>query len=368
MSKAIIYDPYLDTLGGGERYCLTVAETLLANGWQVDLCWSGSPQLIDTAQSRFGLKLDNLGIIPDVFGLTNYTHHSTFLSKYKLTKKYDLCFYLSNGSLPFLFSKKNILHTQVPFLLKQSFKNKLLNKIKSLFINQIVYNSKFTANFTPHYLDSKVNIVYPPVDVEAMDNHQSKQNIILSVGRFDNILNSKKQDLMINVFSKFINQNPNTDWKLILMGGSQQLETNNNYLLYLKNLAKNLPIEFIVNPNFDRLKQVYSISKIYWHAAGYGVDQNINPELCEHFGMTPVEAMASGLIPILVNKGGLSEIVTDNVNGYLWNTPEELLAKTQIIINTPIELNNMKQLTIESSKKFSKQVFATKILEIINNK
>jgi len=39
--RAAIYDPYLDTLGGGERYCLTVAEILLKNGWQVDLFWSG---------------------------------------------------------------------------------------------------------------------------------------------------------------------------------------------------------------------------------------------------------------------------------------------------------------------------------------
>ena len=30
--QAAIYDPYLDTLGGGERYCLTIAEILLKKG------------------------------------------------------------------------------------------------------------------------------------------------------------------------------------------------------------------------------------------------------------------------------------------------------------------------------------------------
>ncbi len=30
--KAAIYDPYLDTLGGGEKYALTVAETMLKMG------------------------------------------------------------------------------------------------------------------------------------------------------------------------------------------------------------------------------------------------------------------------------------------------------------------------------------------------
>lgn len=366
MPRALIYDPYLDTLGGGERYCLTVAEILLKQGWTVDICWSGDPQLISSAQSRFGLNLDKLNIIPDIFGLTNYAHHSSLLSKYKLTKQYDLCFYLSDGSIPFLFSKKNILHTQVPFISKRSFKDKVLNMVKTIFITKVVYNSKFTATFSPQYLSSKASIIYPPVDVTALGTLQEpKQNIILSVGRFDNLLNSKKQDLLVQVFSQFISQNPNTNWKLVLMGGSLQSETNNTYLLYLRNLAKNLPIEFIVNPNFDKLKQVYAISRIYWHAAGYGVNQTTHPELCEHFGMTPVEAMAAGLVPILVNKGGLPEIVSDGVNGYLWETPAQLLAKTQLIISTPLEFQQMQKLSTESSQKFSKQVFETKILEII---
>lgn len=385
MPKAAIYDPYLDTLGGGERYCLTVAEILLNQGWQVDLFWSGSSDLINQAIKRFDLKLSKLNIVPDIFGLkttdidtlegqpvekfiSHKSIHNSLLNKYRITKQYDFCFYLSDGSIPFLFSKNNIFHTQVPFTFKQSFKQQLLSKIKSIFINLVVYNSQFTASFTPKNMLSKTTIIYPPVDIDKMDPSANKQNIILSVGRFDNILNSKKQDVLIDVFSKFIKQNPNTDWKLILMGGSLQSEQNNHYLLHLKNIAQNLPIEFIINPDFTKLKQIYSISKIYWHAAGYGVDESKNPELCEHFGMTPVEAMASGLIPILVNKGGLPEIVTDGVNGYLWDEPSDLLAKTQLIISTPKELETMKLKSIESAKQFSKSNFENKILQIINSK
>jgi len=384
MPKAAIYDPYLDTLGGGERYCLTVAEVLLSNGWQVDLFWSGDPKLVDLAQTRFGLKLDGLNIVPDIFGITNnkidttegqsitkfvshHSHHQSFFKKFTETRKYDLCFYLSDGSIPFLFSKKNIFHTQLPFTFKQNLKDRLLSILKSLFINRVVYNSAFTASLTPPNLLSKTTVVYPPVDVEAMDASQPKQNIILSVGRFDNILNSKKQDVLINVFSQFVAQNPNTDWKLVLMGGSLQAESNNHYLLHLKSLAQNLPVEFIINSDYTKLKKIYSISKIYWHAAGYGVDQNQHPELCEHFGMTPVEAMASGLVPILVNQGGLPEIITDGLDGYLWDEPSDLLAKTQLIINTPTEFSKMQQQAIKSSKKFSKSVFTAKMLEIINS-
>ena len=384
MPKAVIYDPYLDTLGGGERYCLTVAEILLEIGWQVDLFWSGSPKLINESIGRFGLNLANLNIVPDIFGLKTTDIDSiedqnpeNFVSKksinysiykkFQQTKKYDFCFFLNDGSIPFLFSKKNILHVQVPLINKVKIKERILNQIKFKTINKIICNSKFTAKSLPQHLSSKIEIIYPPVDIESMNPDVSKENIILSVGRFDNILNSKKQELLIQTFAKFINQNPNTDWRLILMGGSQQAIENNHYLMHLKNLSTNLAIEFIVNPNYEKLKQIYSVSKIYWHAAGYGVDEIHHPELCEHFGITPVEAMASGVVPILINKGGLPEIIKDNFSGYLWDEPEQLLGKTQLLIGAPSEWTNMSKNAVESSKQFSKAIFKDKIINLIKS-
>lgn len=383
MLKAGIYDPYLDTLGGGERYSLSVAEILLEQGWSVDLFWTGDKEIINQAMSRFSLKLKGINIIPDIFGLkttdidttqdqkvekfiSHKVHSKSIIDKYKQTSKYDFIFFLNDGSIPFLFSKNNVLHVQVPFANKLTNSQTILNFIKSKYINKIVCNSAFTASFIQQNLKSKVEIIYPPVDVESMQADQPKQNIILSVGRFDNILNSKKQELLIETFNKFINQNKNSTWKLILMGGSRQPEENNHYLIYLKNLANNLPIQFIVNPDFSQLKQIYSISKIYWHAAGYGVDEKIHPENCEHFGITPVEAMASGVVPILNNKGGLPEIIIDGVNGYLWDQPTELLAKTQLLTQTPVYFEKMQQEAIKYSKKFSKQIFKNKIINLLN--
>ena len=39
MGKAAIYNPYLDTLGGGERYTLSFAKVLADEGWVVDVEW-----------------------------------------------------------------------------------------------------------------------------------------------------------------------------------------------------------------------------------------------------------------------------------------------------------------------------------------
>ena len=37
--RAAIFNPYLDTLGGGERYSMAVAQALLLKGYTVNLEW-----------------------------------------------------------------------------------------------------------------------------------------------------------------------------------------------------------------------------------------------------------------------------------------------------------------------------------------
>jgi len=391
LKRAAIYDPYLDTLGGGERYCLTVAEVLLKNNYQVDLYWSGDKTLVQKAEDRFSLNLSDLNIVPDIYNLKpqnldlieeneNFSHSVSTLIKYQKinfkfknfyqkilnNRHYDVIFYLSDGSLPFLFGKKNLLHIQVPLVKLDNKINQIFNNIKNKFYSNIICNSQFTARFQKNYSKNKVLVLYPPVDIDKFDSHQPKENIILSVGRFDNILNAKKQDVLIDAFRSLIVREKIDNWKLVLMGGSLSDPKNNSYLKYLEKKALNLPIEFIVNPPFNILKEKYSQSKIYWHAAGFDVDENNHPENTEHFGITVVEAMASGLVPVVISKGGIPEIVDNGVNGFLWQTTDELISKTKNLIENPDTLKLMSQQSLLNCQQFSKSNFEKKLLSIIS--
>ena len=152
-------------------------------------------------------------------------------------------------------------------------------------------------------------------------------------------------------------------YRLVLAGGSLG---NRSHLSKLKESAKGFPIQFAINPDFNTLKNLYSKSKIYWHAAGYDVNEDQHPENVEHFGITVVEAMASGVVPVVVNKGGLKEIV-DSTNGFLWNHPGELIQFTQDLIQDAKTLKEKSQKSINRATSFSLSSFSSQLLKIIKD-
>lgn len=60
-----IYDPYLDDLGGGEKYMMTIAQCL-SKEHQVDVFWDNKQDL-DNLIYRFSLDLSKISLVPNIF-------------------------------------------------------------------------------------------------------------------------------------------------------------------------------------------------------------------------------------------------------------------------------------------------------------
>lgn len=342
--RAAIYSPYLDTLGGGERYLMGVARVLVNLGYKVDLEWKNKG-ILSKLESRFGLDLSGVNVVESV----------------KRGWGYDFCFWLSDGSVPFLLAKKNFIHFQVPF--KGVGGSSFLSKAKFSRIDKIVVNSLFTKKIIDE--EYKVNsvVVYPPVDVESFNSDSSKDKIILSVGRFSQLKQSKNQHILVEAFSSAY-EDEFLGWKLVLAGGSEV--GGEDYVEWLRSLSHDLPIEIIENPDFEKIRTLYSRASIFWSASGFGVDKKVNPEKVEHFGITVVEAMASGAVPIVFDAGGHKEIVDYGKNGFLWNNKEELIKFTRKVIDDKDLFLKMKNASIKKSADFSYKVFSDRIKSLIN--
>jgi len=347
--RAGFFDPYLDTVGGGERYVLTLAEYLLQKGWQVDLFWDDL-NIKEKLSSRLNFNLKRINF---------FNIKKNLLKKFIIYRNYDLLFWLSDGSIPFLFAKKNILHFQVPFHGVGG--GSFWNKIKLRKIRYIVCNSFFTKKFVDKEYGVDSLVIYPPVEVEKFKPGE-KENIILSVGRFSQLLQVKRQDVLIEVFKKMIDAGI-SGWKLILAGATDV--GGKEYFNQLKYQAKSYPVEFLENPKFEILQNVYGKAKIFWSASGFGIDEKKEPEKVEHFGITTVEAMAAGCIPLVVGKGGAKEIIEEGETGFFWDNKDQLIKTTLNLIKDPRLMKNLFQNVVKSSKKFSKERFCQKFDEII---
>lgn len=321
--KALIVSPYLDHLGGGERYMLTLASVLESLGYTLHFGWD-NPESITKIAELLAIPLKTPLCLP---AFKDLYHGHNPLKTYFATKNYDLVVYLSDGSLPLLGGKKNLVHMQVPFhnVGGKSWKNAL----KKRTIDHVIVNSEFTKRIVDAEYDINSVVIYPPVP--TLKPSAQKENLILSVGRFEPSLNAKKQDILIEAFAELSPKLPG--WKLILAGGS----TNEAWIQSLTEKIGTIPIELKLNCSNAELIDLYSRAKIYWHAAGYGVDEAKNPELTEHFGISTVEAISAGAIPLVVGRGGQVEIVRDT--SLLWDTISELVSKTLAVINNPSPFN-----------------------------
>lgn len=304
--KIGFYSPYFDSMSGGERYLLTLA-SYWSQSHEVFLFWD-DPKILAESERRLYIDLARIRTTENVFKTKNV------FNKLAISRGYDLIFFLTDGSVPTTFAKRNILHFQVPF------QEISVHPIKLTRFQAIVCNSRFTKNHIDPRIGKRATVIYPPV--EKITGIGNKKKIILSVGRFHPL---KKQDVMIEAFRKGRFE----DYELILSGGL--LTADEAYFRRLKLLVKGLSVRLLPNASFKMLASLYNKSGIYWHAAGFG---QTRPEHMEHFGISTVEAMSAGAVPIVYNGGGLPEIVREGKDGLLWTTVNELCKHTVSVITS----------------------------------
>ena len=361
--KIGIYAPYLNTCGGGEKYICKLSE-VLSEKHDVFFIAFDNPD-IEKLKKRLGVNLDNV-----TFELinTNKPFNNRFLrfvlkTLYisRMSKKYDIFINQENETAISARSAMNVYLCQFPLmtnynmvkdfdiLLKKAIKSVLFGRYIHTYNLIVVYSHFVEQTVKRQYPENKICVLYPPIEM-AQEYYLAKENIILNVGRFFVGGHCKKQLEMINTFKELRDEDSTlNNWEFHLVGGVGASPEDLEYIRQCRTESLGYPIYIHANLPSGALTEMYSKAKIYWHATGLEDDESAHPELMEHFGMTTVEAMSAGCVPIVINKGGQPEIVRHGIDGFLWNTVEELKQYTsKLIINEEVRKQFSKSATERS--------------------
>lgn len=131
-----------------------------------------------------------------------------------------------------------------------------------------------------------------------------KDTVVIFVGR---LAEEKNIEFLLNNHKKIIRNNPYI--KLMIVGDGPDREK-------FENMSKELKIDhnviFTGKVPWDEVPYYYHVSDIFTTASK-----------SETQGLTVIEAMASNVVPVVIDDEAFLSTVTDNLNGYIFKTDNE---------------------------------------------
>ncbi len=159
--------------------------------------------------------------------------------------------------------------------------------------------SEYTRAFVKARWDRDSETLYPPCPTDDYSSPGAlKEELVVTVGR---IVPEKRMHLFVEIARSL------PEYKFVVIGTVG--DSGSKYYGSLKNGAPE-NVSFVLAP-LRKARDLLAASKVYVHCA-----------MNEHFGITIVEAMAAGCVPVVHDSGGPKEIVSPNV-GFRWKGNDE---------------------------------------------
>lgn len=347
--KIAIFHDYMGTIGGGEKLVLTLARELNADVITTDV----DKESVRKMEFE-DVNIINLGDTIKLPPLKQITASMKF-AMCDFTGKYD--FFMFSGNWAYFAAKRhkpNLLYCHTPvrifydsyntFLQSQSFIAKpvimiwiaihrYISEYYMNYVERIVTNSKNTRSRIRKYINRDAKVIYPPVDTKRYV-FEKYGDFWLSVNR---LYPEKRIELQLDTFRQM------HDEKLIIVGGFPKGDHSTKYA---SKIMDSLPINVKLFGSISERELI----ELYAKCKGF-----ITTAMDEDFGMTPVEAMASGKPVICTEEGGYTETVINGKTG-IFVKPEmsEIMHAMDIISKNP---NKFKDECIKRSKDFSSNIF-----------
>lgn len=413
MMRAKVVHDNINAGGGSERLTVITIDLLIKMGFKVDLASFNKPD-IEQLKKDFGdivNAVDINSISLDLFsmiGLTDAAQTAPTNSEAECTggaKQLSLDAYSNNNDytliinthgdvLPY-YDPQEVLSTRriitychfpiVPQLMQEDpdldhlpfIKNwiniekagpdlnqKLIERIGKTYDlmmrNTIVLtNSYFSKRSIEKIYGSAVKpiVIYPPVDVEKFRTNalhsNERENMILVISRFSP---DKQLENVVDICRILVND-LKLNVKMVLVGNIAT--GDDRYLELLRWLTQkhclNDSIVIEVDASFDLLLELIRKSKVYLH-----------PFAGEPFGISIVEAMSAGLIPVVPDdEGGYTEFVPECYQFHTHQQAADIIGK--ILIASDSNMQKERNQLSESVSKFSNERYQAELRKVIES-
>jgi glycosyltransferase involved in cell wall biosynthesis len=217
-------------------------------------------------------------------------------------------------------------------------------KYDSLMKNTLVLtNSQYCRKVIYNALGIDSKIVYPPVDVEtfretALKPTIQREDIILVISR---IAPDKQIENAIELAKILRGRGIGRKKKGMVIAGNVH-HYDEQYYQELKKMIADYDLSDYISLqttiSFSKLVKLMQLAKVYFH-----------PRIDEHFGISSVEAMASGLVPIVSDIGGHTEFVPSKYHFHTLDHAADLVALAFEATTTDSERKDISDSTIRFS-------------------
>lgn len=228
----------------------------------------------------------------------------------------------------------------------------------------VLVNSSWTQNHIKSLWKTKVNVVFPPCDVESfkslpLDRFPMSHKLnIISVAQFRP---EKDHQLQIEALDSYLSRSDLYDAQLTLYGGCRDAEDQKR-VDYLSDMIGRLElssrVEIVVNACFDKLREGFRDADVAIHTM-----KN------EHFGIVLLEFMAAGLITIAHRSGGpKTDIIEEGKDGFLADDVQSFADKLSII--TSMDRDSRQKMRANARRKadqFSVRVFEDTLIKLVDH-
>ena len=315
MKKVAIYQNNI-TYGGRIRVITSMSECLNKIGvvpdWISYQCSFKTDDLSKIHSIPIKAKLKKINAWSRGLGEIKYIKLNKIISK--MSKEYDLIIN-SNNVLSGIESGDNFLH-YIHFprearvmseynnsVYKSKFFNTLFHTIYVPYLKNIntgygiIVNSEFSRKAIQKAYGIPIedcSVFYPPIAIKKKlnkNNEIKKLNTVISVGRFGK---DKNQFQQIKIAEKL------PQLKFIICGYTSN-NVSKEYFNYCESYIKKNNIQNVLlkkNASSSELEKIHSASQFFLHTMRE-----------EPFGISTVEAILNGCIPVVHNSGGSAEIV-----------------------------------------------------------